>query len=999
MKLVNSIVSGLDLLTTSFKSTLKTRLSDYSDLNTAVDEFTFVAHDGSFASVIELRGYSKIMGKTEMREMQDKLFASLSPLFDNEGIQVQFCYFRNPEGSLSLLEDKVEPMVNVARQLGFKSEALFDSKKSFLPQHVVDEGCYLVLWSRPKLISVSLKSEEDAYREAIKSFDDSLGLNSQNIFKNFKLLRAEHDSNLRLLKAQLSDSKVLFEVLDTKKAANRSRRYINEELTSKFWEPVLPNSSVFSMRKNEDTTLAEDDPSSLLWPELSEQIFPEDVDVESDNMIQIGGRYISSMFIKTPPQIPQDFNALVRNIDSSTPFQISFMLDGDGLSGTAYKKLAATVLAAIPFTENKLVKAGLKELQESSEIDGNTVIKLNVNISTWSYDKNKARERSISLFKSIQSWGKTTPKMQNHDPIEGYVSCAPAISYNASGTSLYVPFKSAVYMLPLARPAHVWDNGNILFRSRDGKLIPYDPMSSKQHYWNDMIFAEPGSGKSVLMQALNLAKVFAQPLDRTVIGELPYIGILDIGFSSRGLIKFLKDNLPKEKRHQVLHKKLTNMAKDAVNVFDTQLGVRYPTPLEKNFLIQFLSTLTQGSDGSTISGMDRMIPSVIDSMYQHYSDDFKPKRYEPSKNKTVDKVLEKLKINPSGMTWWEVVDALFDKKQYRYAGIAQRYAVPTLPDCIQIVSTEQNIIDLYKDRIVQETGETLIKAFVRSISESVKMFECLQSETKLDVEDARIVALDLGEVAKGGASAILKQQSAVMYMMGRQLVAKNFFIHKELVDMAPSKYKKYHTARVSKSLKLRKSICYDEFHKTEGVDTIRSQVFEDMREGRKHKVGVTLASQVIDDFPDRMQKLSSSIFILSNDDYDSIVKNFRFTKTEALALKNDLNGINNGVPLISIFKLKSGRSIQSIYFTLSPTELWSFNSTAEDNRLIEDLELEFGSDVTRQILVDKFPNGSVVPFIEDLTNKTDDPEILEDPMGYVKDMLRDHYAKYVAKAA
>ena len=95
-----------------------------------------------------------------------------------------------------------------------------------------------------------------------------------------------------------------------------------------------------------------------------------------------------------------------------------------------------------------------------------------------------------------------------------------------------------VTMLPIVRPASPWDNGALLFRTPDGKPWPFQPGSSQQTTWIDLVYARPGSGKSVLSNALNLALCLSAGITR-----LPRIAIIDIGPSSSGLISLLKEAL------------------------------------------------------------------------------------------------------------------------------------------------------------------------------------------------------------------------------------------------------------------------------------------------------------------------------------------------------------------------------------------------------------------------------------------------------------------------
>ena len=120
------------------------------------------------------------------------------------------------------------------------------------------------------------------------------------------------------------------------------------------------------------------------------------------------------------------------------------------------------------------------------------------------------------------------------------------ITDKSVATATIAPLSGALYMLPLFRPSSPWKEGALLFRSPDGKILPYQPGSPMQTTWIDILYARPGSGKSVLSNAINLALC-------TAAGNthLPYIGIIDIGPSSSGLISLLREALPENRRHEV----------------------------------------------------------------------------------------------------------------------------------------------------------------------------------------------------------------------------------------------------------------------------------------------------------------------------------------------------------------------------------------------------------------------------------------------------------------
>lgn len=993
MKIIESSISKIDLLINAFKKVSKASLEDYSNLDTAISDDTIMTEDGSYVTLFEVRGINKIVGAAEIKEFEENFNLAFGSLFSSEGVEMQICYFRTPESTEKLLRKTISKNIEVAKQLGFSSLSYFDNKVDYLKNFIVDEKVYIAVWSKPSLIGSTIKNDKEESKDNAKSYTGNPFFYSQNPLRFFKTLYTEHQSIISNIENSLKeDCNMVIEKMPVKNAALAIKKCICADYVADEWEPVLPYDDFLGSAKREYYQ-EENDISNYLWPRLNEQVFPEDAEYEDKNTIKFEDNYVSSFYIKIPSTNNSiTFNSFLKKVDKRIPFAASFTLVSDGRQGSGLKKAMSSILAIVN-SDNRKINSSLSYLDWKADDKNEAVIKFNVNFATWSKSKDDLKLKQASLVREVQSWGKQSTKIVNDDPFEGFLSSVPGLSNSRSGNPIIAPLHKVTHFFPTMRPAHLWDRGLITFRTDDNKLIPYEPMSPKQKYWNDIIFAEPGSGKSVLLQMLVLAKVLSSPLDKSVVGQLPFLGILDIGFSSRGIISLLKDLLPKEKSHQVLYKKLTYEEQDSVNMFDTQLGCRFPSQTQKSFLTNFLTTITLNDDGTSVKGISKMIVTTIDKVYEYFSDEEHPKLFEPSKNKKVTLALKKLNINTANATWWQIVDQLFDKKQYKLAAMAQRYAVPVLRDIIKVVQQSESIKDFYSDiKDVSGTGESLVKALIRSVTEAEGLFPNLSRPTVLDIEDARIVALDLQGVTDGDADTpIQAQKNAIMYLAAREIIAKNFYLGKDLLSVAPKRYQKYHMGRINSSLKLRKSLFYDEFHRTKGVTSIREQVFRDMREGRKNLVGITLASQVLEDFPKNMQDMSSGVFILDNNNYEGIAKTFNLSKNEKLSLKTMSGSKGGGVSFMSIFKLKGSKSVQRLVNTLSPVELWSFNSSSDDNRLKEELEVEFGSDVARQLLAKKFPEGELAGFLDELDKKVDDPEILNDKLGYIKKILRREY--------
>ncbi|WP_260682176.1 hypothetical protein, partial [Klebsiella pneumoniae] len=65
---------------------------------------------------------------------------------------------------------------------------------------------------------------------------------------------------------------------------------------------------------------------------------------------------------------------------------------------------------------------------------------------------------------------------------------------------------------------------------------------------------------------------------------LPYLTIIDKGYSAKGIADLISAELPSEKRHQIASITLNNDESHCINICDTQLGSRYLTQFEEVFL-------------------------------------------------------------------------------------------------------------------------------------------------------------------------------------------------------------------------------------------------------------------------------------------------------------------------------------------------------------------------------------------------------------------------------
>ena len=248
-----------------------------------------------------------------------------------------------------------------------------------------------------------------------------------------------------------------------------------------------------------------------------------------------------------------------------------------------------------------------------------------------------------------------------------------------------------------------------------------------------------------------------------------------------------------------------------------------------------------------------------------------PNIYATHVNEMIDGVLDEIDfVIDSKTTWWEITDALFMAGFVREAMVAQRYAMPVLADVMAICRLSV-IEDLYQ-KIIAPTGEPLIQAFSRMVSSAVREYPIISLVTRFDLGDAKVVALDLDEVAKSGGDAA-NRQTSVMYMLARYVLARHYYLTNDNVIDMPEVYRSYHQKRILEIREDPKRIVYDEFHRTVNSKAVRDQVIIDMREGRKWGVQVALLSQSLDDFDSVMVEFATSIFVMEAGPEQAVAKN------------------------------------------------------------------------------------------------------------------------------
>jgi intracellular multiplication protein IcmB len=947
------MINILDQLLASALLTMRQPVESYIELETAMNDTTLATRDGSLVSLIKVIGARQIIGDAEYRWLIDQVSTKLGSRFDRRGHALQFYFMRDPAAVGGELDRAMRPNRSAARAVGLDLDDLLTERKRNLSRYLVMEDIYLVCWTRPSALT------DSEQKRSMKERNKHAWVNAQNAqfpFAGLEALDTRHSSYVSSMASSMDELGIKCRVMDCHAALNAIRTSLYPNTRHDNWRANLPGDPlpVRPTKKKKDY-------SDVLWPPVRQQLCIGDAKITSATTVKIGSYLWAPVDMVLAPAEPSPFPQLLsRLIDSETPFRISFLIESGGADSTGMKKFLAGVLA-FSNDVNRQIKTSLETLQALSQNEA--IVKLRVSLATFApADEPKLLEtRASALLQALESWGYCQGSSAVGDPLEGTMSSVLGVACASTAPPVIAPLREVAKLLPWQRPSSPFDEGSVIFRTADGRMWPYQTGSSLTTTWFDLIFAQPGAGKSVLMNALNLGTCLSAG-----ITKLPFIAIMDIGPSSGGLISLLRDALPPERRYEATHFKLRMTPEYSINPFDTQLGCRYPLPDERSYLAELLTLLcTPPGQAAPYDGMTQLVGLCVDEMFRWRDEkgantEARPylKRIEPDVDEAIAKYDIHLLNDPC---WWEVVDALFDKGLFHEATLAQRYAVPTLVDAVTAARRPQ-IRALLEETQIGASAESVIHAFERMVASAIREFPILASITRFDIGSSRVTAVDLQDVAPQG-DEIADRQTAIMYMLARHALIRNWWIGPESLANMPEKCRVYHDGRIRELRETPKRISFDEFHRTSKTPAVRNQVIRDVREGRKWGVQVVLASQLLDDFSKDMVDLATGVWIcgaaVSDRAIAETAERFGLSDTARWVMRYRLTGPRpSGAPALLILGTNEGRYEQHLINTLGPIELWALNTSSEDVALRNKLYARLGAARARRLLAMFFQAGS-----------------------------------------
>ncbi|OFW89076.1 MAG: type IV secretion protein IcmB [Alphaproteobacteria bacterium RIFCSPHIGHO2_02_FULL_46_13] len=938
-----------------FQGALRQSVGSFIRLETMDSEFTMAASDGSLVTYLKIDGSRQIIGEEEYNFLIEAATIKLGAKFDRPGHAMQIYFSRDPARIRAHLDVLNRPVFATAANTGLEISDLIEEKVKNLSTILSHEECYFVLWTRPSSMT---KSEIQRVREE-KQVQNKKWVNApygQNPLAGVESLRTRHKSYTTAIQQALDEMGIRAEFLEVHKALRAVRNNMFPSRANEDWRACLPGDPIPAR-----SPLNQFDLSDIIWPSIADQICVGDARLTGGPVVQIDDMNWAGADMTLGPMEVAPFPMLLNRLyDSKVPFRISLLVEGGGVEATAFKTLVATLMS-VTNVVNKQIKYSLEGLQALARSE--PVVKLRVSFATWApkSDPNLIQDRLSILMQSVESWGYAQVSSASGDPLDCVMSSAMGIHCAGTAPLAIAPMREVMKLVPWQRPSSPFSQGAIMLRTPDGKVWPYQTGTNLTTTWFDLIFAQPGAGKSVLMNTLNLGTILTPGLNK-----LPFIAIIDIGPSSSGLVSLIKEALPIERQFESNYYRLQMSRSYAINPFDTQLGCRYPLIDERSYLTELMTLLcTPPGNDKPYDGIPQLAGLVVDEMYRWRDDNManaEPRPYLPRLDGEIDDAIQKHNIHlPTDPYWWDVVENLFDRGLYMDAIRAQRHAMPTLNDAITAARRPQ-IRSLLEETAIGGSSESVISAFERMITSAVRDFPILSSVTQFDIAGARICSLDLMDISPQGDDTA-DRQTAVMYMLARQALVRAWWVGKESLPFMPEKFRDYHELNLQDLAESPKRLCYDEFHRTSSSGSVRAQVVRDVREGRKRGVQIVLASQLLGDFDDDMVDLATGVWVLgtavSDKAVDDIRDRFGLSSTARNIIRYRLTGPRaGGAPALLILGTNEGRYEQHLINTLGPIELWAFATSVEDVIIRNRLYAKFGAGRARQILAVSFPGGS-----------------------------------------
>lgn len=984
-KFINAVEEAITSLS---RFAVSSDLPDYSDLRTVVrltdtdrnyrpdltQPYIAVTDKGGYCSTFEAQGnfcemdeHAPMDQKFSFDGFINRVKTALTTDFKSPGHRISMVIENDPLSGRTELERLFAHQFRSVNRTGVAMQDLLNEKIDKLAPWVSRERCWVTCWSSRAGMSAHELRSENRRIAALASNAPPARFGQNPVFSELAGLKIRHDAFLDVVEHAFNDGGdgMLMNMIDVPTLGNRIRQQVDRKGTADEWVPAIPGALLrpHGRRKGRDV-------SPFMAPWLNFQLM--NVDAESaDNLVQINGVWHATLSLSLGPQQIMSFAELKARIPRSVPYRMRFDIMPGGMAALGWKKFVLDFSAFLPSL--RPIWESVARLEKADDTD--PVCVMTICASTWGDTKQQVQQNLTLLQKAFQGWGVCEVTTTFGDPYRAWASTLLAARTSGGSHALYPPLSDALSMLPVGRPASAWpDDASVVFPTPDGKLFPVGLASSQQTKHTEIIAGEPGTGKSLMLNMLNNAMV------SNAQQRLPFIAVVDKGYSAQGQIQLIRDSLPDARKDEAIGIVLRNHPDHCRNLFDVQLGAQYPIEPELTWIVGVLVAMCiEPSTGTPPNERDTrmLIERAVMLAYKDRAEG-NSRKYAEGEAPDVDQALRASGLwEKHDEEWWEICpyydvrDMLFEAGYPLQAQQAQFMAVPELND-MQAYLNADEIRSAFGGIGRPGSDEKLLGFVSRCLEQAVSEFKMLAGRTQFVINpDTRIIAIDLNNVM-GDNTRAGQLKTGIMYLFAGQISGGHFILPQfraELIDAVGPMYRDTHQARLDQLDEEIKTKLYDELHNAKDVPFIFASLETQDREQRKFGIRTVFSSQYLGDFPESILKSANSLYLMHcrNEDIPLLKDHFdvpEVTIKKFLQIPKGPAPDGSGTSFLAVFRTKPGRIAQILKNTMGPRELWALNSSPTDTALRRKLYEELDGTTARDVLAEAFPKGTAAKLID-----------------------------------
>lgn len=1016
-----------DALVALSRYTLGRDFPDYCDLRTVIGltgddkvrhpslnaPYILVNDNNDYVSCFDILGAFREFSEEEPRNnaapapdsflhFVHRLRDALTGDFKAMGHKLSLVFERDPLRGNEEIERLLTPQRLAYQRLNLALHDLVDEQIEKMSPYLVRERVWLCVWSGYDAVPKAERKDEIRRQLAQMGSLPPSQFGQNPLYAEFEGLKMRHDAFIDKLAADLTNGNegVMVRLLNAHEAGYVVRDEIERDSTSEDWQPLLPGDRVIPQGAGPDGDIG-----PALAPHLNYQLCDSKLTPE-EGYVKVDGLYYGQLAMTLAPQRPEPFSSLVKKIPRKIPWRVRIDFAPGGADILTSKNNLLAFVAFVPSLRQ--IYDSIQGLLARDKQD--PVCVMSITASTWDADKSRMKRNHTLLQKALQSWGVSTVTRTFGDPVRAWMHTLPLASASSAPTRMFPPLSEALKMLPLQRPASPWGNkGNVVFQTEDGKPYAVQLASDLQEKHTEALIGAPGSGKSLLANRMLLDALSSGT------GDLPFIGVIDKGYTAQGFYDLVHDSLSEDQKHKAISIILRNDASHCRNPFDIQLGLKYPISTEREYLLTLLLSLCidpQTGLAPDAASCRQILSRAVDMTYRE-SSETSPRLYGPTLVPLVDEALESSGCRAgydsawwAKATWYEVRDMLFDAGCINEASLAQAQAVPELND-LQGALNSDEMRKAFENVNRPASDESLLSYVARCLTQALTDYPLIAGRTQLAVNpDTRIRVVDVNNVA-GDKTPEGKIRTGIMYQFARHVAGANDFYlpqyQDELYNNLDPRYISLHRKRVDQLDQEIKTIFMDELHNIKGIDILWEALKTEDREKRKFGVRTVFASQYVDDFPEELLESANSLYLMRvrPRDFTMLEKSFGVPRTTLNRLLNTTRGPvpdGSGTTFLAVYQTTNGNVAQLLKNTVGPRCLWALNSTPANRALRNMLYAALDGHSARELLAAAFPGGSAEKHIKMLKERAggDDEESairqLADELIARAGYLQDHAA-------